>query len=69
MRRREGLRTALGYACAWSVQQLTGEAIGEIPPLVEIQRDWLLSPFDRESRVQGAHGSSTSPRIAVETTP
>lgn len=47
MHQSETLRTAVGYAAAWSIQQLTGEPIGEIPPLVDMQHDWLLSPLEQ----------------------
>jgi HEAT repeat protein len=44
VRGRCGLQSHLGYACAWAVQQISGEAIGEIEPFVEMQVGWFLIP-------------------------
>jgi HEAT repeat protein len=46
--RREGLATAMGFATAWAIERITGEPIGEVPPIIEVQRDWLLSPNELE---------------------
>ena len=36
-----GLQTSIGHASAWAMQQITGEAIGEIEPFVEMQVGWF----------------------------
>jgi HEAT repeat protein len=43
-----GLQSPIGYAGAWAIQQITGEAIGEIDPVVEMQTNWFLTPNSRE---------------------
>jgi HEAT repeat protein len=45
---REGLLTAMGIATSWAIERITGEPIGEVPPIIEVQRDWLLSPNEQE---------------------
>ena len=44
MRQRLGLQHPIGYASAWAVQQISGEPIGELKPIVERQLDWFLTP-------------------------
>ena len=43
-RQRLGLQNPIGYASAWAVEQISGEPIGEIKPIVERQLDWFLTP-------------------------
>ncbi|MHB8970828.1 MAG: HEAT repeat domain-containing protein [Pirellulaceae bacterium] len=40
-----GLQSPIGHASAWAIQQITGEAIGEIEPIVEMQSGWFLTPY------------------------
>jgi HEAT repeat protein len=46
--RREGRLTAMGISTFWAIERITGEPIGEVPPIIEMQRDWLLSPNEIE---------------------
>lgn len=45
---REGLQTAMGISTFWAIERITGEPIGDVPPIIEMQRDWLLSPNEVE---------------------
>ncbi len=45
---REGLWTAMGISTFWAIERITGEPIGDVPPIIEMQRDWLLSPNEIE---------------------
>lgn len=45
---REGLLSAMGCATFWAIERITGEPIGEVPPIIEVERDWLLSPNEIE---------------------
>lgn len=44
MQQRLGLQHPIGYASAWAAQQISGEPIGELKPIVERQLDWFLTP-------------------------
>ncbi|MHB8970137.1 MAG: HEAT repeat domain-containing protein [Pirellulaceae bacterium] len=45
MRTETGLQTSLGHASGWAIQEITGEPLGKIEPLVEMQVGWFLTPI------------------------
>jgi HEAT repeat protein len=44
---RSSLQSALGYAAAWTIRELTGEEIPAIPPYVVWEEDWFLMPNEK----------------------
>lgn len=43
---RHQLQTALGYAAAWALRELTGEEIPPIEPMIIWEENWFLTPND-----------------------
>ena len=41
------LDTGFGYACAWALNQLTGEEIPPLKPTINLEQDWFLIPTQR----------------------
>ena len=42
----EGLQGGAGYACAWAINQITGEEIPDIPPFIVTEDNWFLTPVN-----------------------
>jgi hypothetical protein len=36
----------VNYACAWAIEQMTGEKMGPPGVLEVVERDWFLAPTD-----------------------
>jgi HEAT repeat protein len=52
--RSNSLQAALGYAAAWSIRELTGEEIAPVPPFINWEDDWFLTPNEqREETTAG----------------
>jgi len=42
----EGVNSDVGYACAWAIQQITGEPIDQQEPQIHSPLNWFLVPID-----------------------
>jgi HEAT repeat protein len=46
LRKKKDLQTALGYAAAWAIREMTGEEIPAVPPYDMWDESWFLTPND-----------------------
>jgi HEAT repeat protein len=48
----ESVQSDVGYACAWAINQMTGEPIPDIRPNMDLEDKWFLTPIPDANETQ-----------------